>query len=133
MNQPRHSSHRAFTLVELLVVLAIIALLIALLIPALNGVREHANRVKCMRILRGIGQAMRLYAYDNKNQYPRTRYADGAGPKYFQGDKEPDPFTSPLTAENDVTAGMFLLVRYRMVKLENFLCPSSNQELDRVT
>jgi hypothetical protein len=34
--------------------------------------------------------------------------------------------------ENDVTAGMFLLVRYRMLKLENFICPSSNQEVDRV-
>src|SRR5437588_1989216 len=66
----------AFTLVELLVVIAIIAVLIALLIPALNSAREHANRVKCMANLRSIGQAMKIYATDNKNQYPRTWYVD---------------------------------------------------------
>src|SRR5436190_789701 len=38
---------RAFTLVELLVVIAIIAILIAILIPALNAAKERANRVKC--------------------------------------------------------------------------------------
>src|SRR5437868_6338566 len=62
----------AFSLVELLVVIAIIAVLIALLIPALNSAREHANRVKCMANLRSIGEAMKIYANDNKNQYPRT-------------------------------------------------------------
>ena len=126
----RNCPKRGFMLVELLVVIAIIAILIALLIPALSGVREQANRIKCMTNLRSIGQAMRLYAHDNKDQYPRTRYADGGGPNFFQGDTAPDPFTTNF-AENDVTAGMFLLVRYGMLKAESFLCPSSNQELDR--
>ncbi|HEV8377877.1 MAG TPA: prepilin-type N-terminal cleavage/methylation domain-containing protein, partial [Tepidisphaeraceae bacterium] len=58
----RESKYRGFTLVELLVVIAIIAVLIALLIPALSGVREQANRIKCMTNLRSIGQAMKIYA-----------------------------------------------------------------------
>jgi prepilin-type processing-associated H-X9-DG protein/prepilin-type N-terminal cleavage/methylation domain-containing protein len=62
---------RAFTLVELLVVVAIIAVLIAILLPALGRVREHANRIKCAANLRSIGQAMTLYV----QQY---RYYPGA-------------------------------------------------------
>jgi prepilin-type N-terminal cleavage/methylation domain-containing protein len=123
---------KAFTLVELLVVLAIIAVLIAILIPALSAVRERANRVKCMSNLRTIGQGMRIYAHDNNNHYPRTLYVDGSNPTYFKDEARPDPFRGPNLYENSITGGMFLLVRYRIVKLENFLCPSSNQELDRV-
>jgi prepilin-type N-terminal cleavage/methylation domain-containing protein len=123
---------RGFTLVELLVVIAIIAVLIALLIPALSGVREQANRIKCMTNLRSIGQVMKIYAGDNKNQYPRTLYEDTSFPYFFKDEARPDPFVGPNLHVNDVTAGMFLLVRNRMLKLENFLCPSSNQELDRV-
>jgi len=125
--------HRpAFTLVELLVVIAIIAVLIALLIPALSAVRERANRIKCASNLLQIGQAMQIYAGDNKGHYPRTVYEDGSFPYFFHDEARPDPFRGPNIYVNDVTAGMFLLVRYRMLKLENFLCPSSNQELDRV-
>jgi competence protein ComGC len=135
----RNKSATAFTLVELLVVIGIIALLIALLIPALSGAREQANRVRCMSNLRAIGQGMFLYAADRKTQYPRVRFADGDAPNYFSGDADPDPFrdgghplTGARTNENDVTAGMFLLVRYRTLPLDLFLCPSSAQVVDRV-
>jgi len=136
MAKYRQFPRRGFTLVELLVVIAIIAALIALLLPVLSRVREQANRVKCMSNMHSIGQAMQIYAGDNKKQYPRTYYADGSFPDFFKDEAKPDPFViDPREGDlyaNDVTAGMFLLVRYRMLKLENFLCPSSNQELDRV-
>jgi prepilin-type N-terminal cleavage/methylation domain-containing protein len=61
---------RAFTLVELLVVVGIIAVLISLLLPVLNRARDSANRTKCLANLRSIGQLVNMYANLNKGQIP---------------------------------------------------------------
>ncbi len=70
---------RAFTLVELLVVIGIIALLISVLLPALNKAREQANITKCASQLRSIGQAMNVYAANNKGRLPQQPVMDGTG------------------------------------------------------
>src|SRR5687768_2336776 len=61
---------KAFTLVELLVVIGIIAALIALLLPALNQARQAANTVKCASNLQQIGQGIGIYVAVHKGQMP---------------------------------------------------------------
>lgn len=80
-NRPiqRDADARAFTLVELLVVIAIIALLIAMLLPALNKARDQAKTLQCASNLRQIGQAMAMYQNDWKGYLLVTMpwYPDG--------------------------------------------------------
>ena len=56
---------KAFTLVEMLVVIGIIAVLIAILLPALSAARAAANEAKCLGNLHQITMALLLYSQDN--------------------------------------------------------------------
>jgi prepilin-type N-terminal cleavage/methylation domain-containing protein len=63
-------TRRAFTLIEMLVVIAIIGLLVALLMPVLGSAKEAANRALCASNLRQWGIMAINYAESNKGDFP---------------------------------------------------------------
>src|SRR5215211_1418908 len=57
---------RAFSLIELLVVIGIIAVLIGILMPTLSAARRHAKKIQCMTQLRDLGHVLQIYQGANQ-------------------------------------------------------------------
>ena len=74
---------RAFTLVELLVVISIIALLISLLLPALAKARSKAEQISCANVMRQAGVSWNIYLYDFKDWLPIMVGGAGVNSHYY--------------------------------------------------
>jgi prepilin-type N-terminal cleavage/methylation domain-containing protein/prepilin-type processing-associated H-X9-DG protein len=74
---------RAFTLLELLVVIAIIALLAALAFPVIGGVKARAQQAACASNLRQIGAAMILYCQDHEGRFPASTHSGPASESWI--------------------------------------------------
>src|SRR5947209_7786509 len=76
--EPR-PGRRAFTLVELLVVIGMIPVLAGILVPSLAKARETAQRTAGLSNMRQLGQGLILYLNENKNNFPSTgKYTSGS-------------------------------------------------------
>lgn len=123
ISRPRH----AFTLIELLVVIAIIAVLIGLLLPAVQKVREAANRMQCQNNLKQLGLALHSF-HDANGAFPRGRTIPNA--QSFSAQSRLLPY---LEQENAAK-----LVNYTVnyndpsnlaasaIVIKSFICPSDS-------
>jgi len=114
-----HTS-RAFTLVEVLVVIGIIAILVAFLMPMLNNAREAADSVKCMANLRSVGQAVQVFLRDNDNTFaPGRNDSDWVAAGTSQ---QVDPYLTPTAYW-----GVFYAAAAKIPR-ELFSCPAILQK-----
>jgi len=100
----RGPCRRAFSLVELIVVVGLIALLISMLLPAIRKSREDAQRVTCASQLRQIGMGFIAYANENHGNLPAWSgwhvYPHGSSPYDEPGlgwVEEMAPYLSPTS------------------------------------
>jgi prepilin-type N-terminal cleavage/methylation domain-containing protein len=63
----------AFTLIEMILVIAIIGILVSITLPAIAASRETTRRVKCLANLRSFGQGIAIYLNESKGILPRVR------------------------------------------------------------
>ena len=120
---------KGFTLIELLVVIAIIAMLLAILMPALGKVKKLAMRLVCGTNLKGMANALNVYAFDYRDEYP---IAGGKGNNTWNTTTTQwaDHATADWSGDDLVTvaASLFMLVREADVGVKSFICTGSDQQ-----
>jgi prepilin-type processing-associated H-X9-DG protein/prepilin-type N-terminal cleavage/methylation domain-containing protein len=133
----------AFTLIELLVVIAVIGILISLLLPAVQKVRESANRTQCTNNLKQIGLGLHNY-HDANRAFPPGYTATGS---YVDGETDTAPgwgwgaYLLPQLEQDNLYRNLGFSVpvegaanaTWVKTDVKVFLCPSDQPQLGGFT
>ena len=124
----RVARSRGFAIADATAIVFCIAMVGGLSGGAIDRATEASRRVKCASNLRQIGQALLLYGNENKGAYPATRRNRNLGgdPVFFPSWNAADPMKDDGPEINDVTAGLFLLLRTQDIEPWVFRCPSTD-------
>ena len=118
----------AFTLIELLTVIAIIGILAAIIIPTVGSVRNKAKSVRCTSNLRQIGIAIRVFANDSKGMMVPYRGESSDPANNGQGWLWSElliPYMNIKASKLPMLSGSFAENDYRGEKDFFYICPSS--------
>ncbi|MFH1418745.1 MAG: type II secretion system protein [Planctomycetota bacterium] len=122
---------RAFTLIELLTVIAILGALLALVMPGLSQVREEARMTVCASNQRGIGHAFFLYARTDPAAFPAVAqvYPNATGNMqiFNPNDRTMQPSTTGIPSP---TVDLWTVVRANYCMSKQFICPSTTDAPD---
>jgi prepilin-type N-terminal cleavage/methylation domain-containing protein/prepilin-type processing-associated H-X9-DG protein len=136
---------KAFTLVELLVVITIMGILIGILLPAVYEALELANRASCSSNLRSIGQAANAWATSHRQRWPDVYKTSTSGTLGW--DKVGETRSDYYAFDQDVTTGqeatdstgvdvesntanLWRLIASQGLSIDVFLCPSAGHLRD---
>ena len=125
MGKPDISSprSRAFTLVEVLVVIGIIAVLIGILLPVINKSRQSSITLKCQAQLRQLYHGLSMYAVDNKGRLPWGQYqvSSDAGANSFS------TYQQGYTPQNVITWQTLVNQYFNPKAFNTLYAPGTNQ------
>ena len=110
---------KAFTLVELLVVIGIIAILVAILLPALNKARKQANTTACLSNCRQMGEAWTIYLSENGGVLP-----------YYGWQNLPTGLSNTTQAGQDYAwqnGNLFAILATLKANTQFVLCPEATE------
>jgi hypothetical protein len=126
---PGGAQRLGFALCDVLTIVAVCVLMLAAIGVVQGQLFERQRRVKCANNLRQIGLAAIMYANQEvrTGAFPRTRFnLDTVDkPTAFSNPTAPHPFKVGAPGPNDVTSGLYLLLRTQEITPDVFVCPSS--------
>jgi len=114
---PKNPERAAFTLTELLVIIAVIAFLATLRLSALVLTEEKAHRFGCLNNLKQLGQGSLMYATDYSGHY--------SGYTWFEGGFTPTAYTDRSGSDDDLS----WLYPHYVKSLSPFICPGTQNYL----